>query len=743
MAVITRRSDRYSRSAQASASLRNVLRRIASGLLLSAAVVAGMMLLISAGLLAYGLQHRDTVFTGARSAGVDLSGMTVQEATVAMQTRLDEFLLEPLELTHGETVLTTTPSDLGVEFDVDATVQRAYSFGRTDSLWQESRNWLDALAGGYEVAPILTVNPEAFARFMDQHASAIAVAPRDPAIVFDSEGRMALDPGQSGVAIDASATFDAFRARAMMMSNDPVEIVTVTIEQTAVSPNMMSAVDDAQRIAGEPLRLEHNGAVWEISSTDLFAMLRVENTPDSIVVRIDTAALRKSIASLKSEVFTPGQDAWIENRGDEIVITPATYGHQLDVDASLKVAVEALEAGERAIQLVTIPVSPNVTDEDIAAASALASRMIDTPVTVTWADGSAVVDPHYIATALAFEINPGRNPKIVIKIDESIVSGSLTTIAPNLWVEPRNAELRWIDGQVTMRRPEDAGRELDVVATTRLIVDAVRSGQSTVAAVTRDVLPEVNGQMASTIQFPDVLAVGRTEYGSSSADRYHNVELAANRLNGAMVPPGGIFSFNEAVGEVTFESGYRTGYGIIATNGIISTIPSVGGGICQVATTVFHAAFRAGMPIERRSWHLYWIPRYGQPPSGMKGLDATVDADYNLDFKFRNGTDNWIAIVTKLDGSYLTFELIGTNPGWEVQIDDPVITNVKPANQEMVYEENSSLPAGTTVFVESAHEGFDATIHRVVRHNGEIIDEVSLFSTYAPSRNVTLVGTGR
>ncbi|HUG15508.1 MAG TPA: VanW family protein [Thermomicrobiales bacterium] len=719
------------------------MRRVASGALLSAAVAGGVILLISAGLLAYGLNHRDTMFSGTRSAGADLSGMTIEEARTAMQARLDVFLLEPIELTSGDSALSATPAELGVSFDVDATILRAYAFGRTSSLWQESRNWLDGLAGGYDVTPILMVDAGTFARYMNEHAASLAVAPREPAIVSDEQGRLVVDPGEPGIAVDVAATFATFRQQAMVMSSEPVEIVTVVVEPAPVDPQLTSIVEAARIIAGEPLHLSHDGTMWEITSPELFAMLRIDVAAGEADVRVDRAALRSYIVALKPAVFAPGRDASIENRGDQIVVTPAAYGQQLDVDASLAAAIDALESGERTIELVTLPVSPNITDADIATASDLAARMIDTPLTIAWENGSALVDPHYIATALSFEINPARNPKIVIRIDESILSGALPNIAPSLWVAPRNAELRWINGQVTMRRAEDFGKELDVAVTTRSLVIALRNGETTVAAATRDVLPEVNGQMASTIQFPDVLSFGRTEYGSSSADRFHNVELAANRLNGAMVPPGGIFSFNEAVGEVTFGSGYRTGYGIIATNGIISTIPSVGGGICQVATTVFHAAFRAGMPIERRSWHLYWIPRYGQPPSGMKGLDATVDADYNLDFKFRNATDNWIAIVTKLDGSQLTFEIVGTNPGWDVQIDAPVITNVRPANQQMVYEENSSLPAGTTVFVETAHEGFDARIRRVVRRNGEVIDEVSLFSTYAPARNVTLVGTGR
>lgn len=744
MAVTIRPSKRYNRPAPGKTVARqDALRRTAAGLLLTAAVVAGVFVLIFGGLLAYGLQHRDTMFAGTSSGGVSLGGMTFEESRDALQAKLDVYLKQPIDIVHQDTVITATPEELGVHFDVDATVARVFEFGRQSSLWQESRNWLDALAGGYEVTPIVTIDPAEFAAFLEQNASSIAVAPRQPSMLISEDGAVTLDPGENGLAINVAATFESFRASALVMTATPLEIVTIPVEKDEVDPLLASTVARAQQLAGEPLQLSLGGVIWEIPARDLLGMLEFDSMAVSGEVAIDARLLHTYISSLQSDVFTPGQDASIANGTEGIEITPAIIGYRLDVETSLALALEAMESDNRSIELATIPVSPNVTDADVADAASRAGEMIDTPFEVTWADGSRTIDPHFIATSLTFETDAGRNPKIVVKIDESVLGQALTSVAPEVRVEPTDAELRWINGQVTTRRPEDTGRELDVEATTRAIAAAVLKQQATAAVITRDVLPEVNGQMASTIQFPDVLATGTTEYGSSSADRFHNVELAANRLNGAMVPPGGTFSFNEAVGEVTINSGYRTGYGIIATNGIISTIPSVGGGICQVATTVFHAAFRAGMPIERRSWHLYWIPRYGQPPSGMRGLDATVDADYNLDFKFRNSSDNWIAIVTRLDGANLTFELVGTNTGWDVQIDQPIITNVQPADQTMVYEDNASLPAGTRVFVETAHEGFDATIRRIVRHNGEIIDEVSLFSTYAPSRNVTLVGTGQ
>ncbi len=249
--------------------------------------------------------------------------------------------------------------------------------------------------------------------------------------------------------------------------------------------------------------------------------------------------------------------------------------------------------------------------------------------------------------------------------------------------------------------------------------------------------------MASTIDIKEMLSSGQTYYGGSVANRAFNVELAIDRVNGALIPPGGTFSFDGTVGAVDLAHGYKVGYGIVGTtDGSVSTVPSVGGGICQVATTLFHAAFWAGMPIVQRSWHLYWIPLYGQAPSGITGLDATVDTDVGLDLKFKNPTDHWLAVKASANGTLVRFELWGTNPGWTINVDDPVVTNVVKADTAMQYEQSDQLAAGTTVLVEHAEDGFDVSIHRQVLKDGKVIDDLVLNSHYRPSANVTLQGTG-
>ena len=242
---------------------------------------------------------------------------------------------------------------------------------------------------------------------------------------------------------------------------------------------------------------------------------------------------------------------------------------------------------------------------------------------------------------------------------------------------------------------------------------------------------------------PDVLAEGRTYLADSSRDRSHNVALGLARIDGVLVPPGGGFSFNEATGPVSARAGFRRGYGIAMADGQVTTVPSIGGGICQVATTLFHAVFRAGLPIVERRGHLYWMPRYGRLPSGLPGLDATVDDVSGVDFQFANATDDWLRVAATVEGGYAVVRLHGVAPGWTVTIDPPIISNVVRPPRGVVERPDPTLARGRRLVIEHAENGMRVAIRRVVRAtDGRPREERVFVAGYAPARDVVLVGTG-
>jgi vancomycin resistance protein YoaR len=156
-----------------------------------------------------------------------------------------------------------------------------------------------------------------------------------------------------------------------------------------------------------------------------------------------------------------------------------------------------------------------------------------------------------------------------------------------------------------------------------------------------------------------------------------NVRLAAERLNGTVVPPGATFSFNREVGPTTLDAGFRWGFGIVGGDGGARTVPSVAGGICQVATTLFQPVFWAGYRVEERYARLYWIPSYIS--RGVVGLDVTVDEEAGLDFKWTNTTGDPVLIQSSADDERVTLALYGKRPSWTVRVDPAVTANRRPA----------------------------------------------------------------
>jgi len=406
----------------------------------------------------------------------------------------------------------------------------------------------------------------------------------------------------------------------------------------------------------------------------------------------------------------------------------------------------AVTTGNRSINLKISVQEPAITDAMAQQAMLTGEELVGNGMTLNWDEGSAQLGRADLLAALVIQPRPGEDQPFVFSFDSAVLESRLQPIIDQIYVPAVDATFRLIDGRVTVVEDAQTGRELDLENAVARITGAATDHEMSVELRVRKVKPTYPASFRPEIQLNDLLGDSSTYYGTSSEPRRQNVEKAVQLENGWLVPPDGIFSYDEYLGQVTKDNGFETGFGIVADEerGGVTTAPVVGGGICQVSTTIFQAAFWAGLPIVERWQHPYWLTTYGEPPRGMKGLDAMVNIedDWSLDMKFQNTTGNWIAVVVRADGEYVRAEIYGTNPGWEVEVTGPEITNVVAPSSEMHYADSPELPAGQELQVEHAQEGFDASIHRIVRKNGEVIDDYALESSFAPSRNTTLRGTG-
>ncbi|MGQ9675920.1 MAG: VanW family protein [Chloroflexota bacterium] len=472
------------------------------------------------------------------------------------------------------------------------------------------------------------------------------------------------------------------------------------------------------------------------------------------ILSADEAKRTAFFARLARQIDQPVRDATlaVDKNAPAVVFRTAQPGLRLDIEKSIQVLEQAIiNQSSRSTELVVEKTDPSVVDSDLQEARAQAEKMLSAPIQLQFEGDSWTLAPKTLAPWIVFKQQSGGSAKVSASLADEPLKEYLDSIAKKIDRPATNARFNYDEstGELSLLRPSVDGRKLDITAAADLIKQQAPTDERTVGLPVAIINPLVKAEDIGKLVVKDLIEEASTSYAGSVPERAHNIELAVSRLNGVVVAPGQVFSFNDELGPVTLDSGFQIGWGITISGTNMVTVPSEGGGICQVATTLFHPVFWAGYPIVERIGHLYWIPRYGEPPKGLKGLDATVDTTldkngnviYEVDFKFENNTSNPILIQAGTDGKNVYFSLYGTKPDWQVKVDGPIIEDVVKASNETVRQEDPTLPVGKEIMIEQARDGFKSTIVRTVTRGGEVVSKQEFVSRYRPSRNVIVVGT--
>jgi vancomycin resistance protein YoaR len=219
-----------------------------------------------------------------------------------------------------------------------------------------------------------------------------------------------------------------------------------------------------------------------------------------------------------------------------------------------------------------------------------------------------------------------------------------------------------------------------------------------------------------------------TVYGGEP-NRIHNVQLVAQLLDKHLIAPGATFSFNATTGARTAAKGFKEAPVII--NGELKT--GLGGGVCQVSTTVFNAAYEAGLAITQRTNHALYISHY---PTGR---DATVNYP-DLDLKFVNDTQHWLLLRTWIGASSLTVALYGTPQHRRVVTTTaPLLARGTPPVKRVP---DPSLAADVSVVEEYGQPARSTSVHRLVYDaSGKLLHDDTWSSYYRAEPEVVRVGT--
>jgi vancomycin resistance protein YoaR len=275
--------------------------------------------------------------------------------------------------------------------------------------------------------------------------------------------------------------------------------------------------------------------------------------------------------------------------------------------------------------------------------------------------------------------------------------------------------------------PGSNGRALDVEASGRaLLAGALSTTQREAQIVVGNVEPKLTTAEARSLGITRLLSAYRTAY-SGTYDRIRNLQLATDALDGTLVGPGKEFSFNKEVGPRTREKGY--GPAPVIINGEYKD--GVGGGVSQVATTVFNAAWEAGLDITARTAHALYISRY------PLGRDATVNYP-DVDLRFRNDTKDWVYIRARYDDTGIAIMLLGNTNRRVVSVPGD-LEEIAPPDVER--EPDPTLFVGDKIIEDLGEPARAVSVVRTVYVGDELLYRETWHTTYRSEPRMIRVGT--
>ena len=316
-----------------------------------------------------------------------------------------------------------------------------------------------------------------------------------------------------------------------------------------------------------------------------------------------------------------------------------------------------------------------------------------------------------------------------IVADEERLRAFLFGLAMEVNRDPRDAFLV-IEPDDTVRVVEAReGRWLDMASSMGRMKEALfrREGREVILDV-RVLEPRVSTEKVMGMGIKRLLGSYATRFDPGDGDRSYNIRIGAGAIDGYMIPPGGVFSFNAVVGPRSQEYGYREAPVVMGSE----LIPGIGGGVCQVSSTLYNAALLSGLEIVARSNHSL-APSYVPP-----GRDATVAYNY-LDLKIKNTTDSHVLIRALVQNDSLIIKLFGDRPANE---EISIVTEVEEKIPPPVIErEDPKLNAGERRVEEQGAFGYVVKTWRVVKVNGvEVRRELISRDRYKPRPVVLRIG---
>jgi len=446
----------------------------------------------------------------------------------------------------------------------------------------------------------------------------------------------------------------------------------------------------------------------------------------------DNQKLDDKINSIVNDIETPHKDASFKPGSGGIYIAPEVVGIVVDV-GRLKESIgnHLLKADPSSIEIPTYNYSPAITKADLEGLTPTITKLHNNPPFFVFQGSTWKIPPQDFLGM----VNVRKDgDKAFLYADKDKVKTFVGSVAEDVNRPPRS-EIFKVEGDkvVDFRLPNPGYivKEFDATEIFSLaLLDASMERQ--IEVPTQEFLPSTS---PNSYGIKELVGEGESTFFGSDAGRVHNIEVAAGNLNGILVAPGEVFSFNKMVGPIDLARGFTEAY--VISKG--RTVLGEGGGVCQVSTTIFRAVLNSGLPIIARTAHAYRVGYYEQDKP--VGFDATVYQP-SVDFKFKNDMENYVLIQTEVltKESKLIFRFYGTRDGRTVKIGDPIIFSQTPPPTPL-YQDDPNLPKGVVKQVDWPAWGSVVELDRIVEKDGKVLYNDVFRSNYQPWQAVYLMGT--
>ena len=425
-------------------------------------------------------------------------------------------------------------------------------------------------------------------------------------------------------------------------------------------------------------------------------------------------------------VDRPAQEAAIVLENRTPIVLREHAGQKLDRAAAKRAIVGALARFETdRVPLPVVVDRPTVTAAQLRPVAAQVRTALSAPVTFHFHESSWLVTPRQLARLLVLP----REGKRRLSIGGPAATAYFARLANAADRPAKDVDFHVLDSGRVKLVPSRKGRKVDVRRSeSSLLAGALSTTDRTATLAVDRTAPKLTTKRARALGITGYVG-GYTTYYGGDPNRIHNVELVSRLIDGRLIKPGGVFSFNQATGARTAEKGFREAPVII--NGELET--GLGGGVCQVSTTVFNAAFEAGLKITARTNHALYISHY------PLGRDATVNYP-DTDLKFVNDTGHSLLLRTYVGNYALTVRLFGTPVHRKVVSEASPLEETGPPRVKKTFD--SSLYRGTKIVEDEGEPSRSVSVHRLVYDaKGHLLYDDMWYSNYLSEPTVIRVGT--